>query len=158
MHPEKGKVVVANDIAAANALDADWISVKNAHRVLVWLKHSGTNDTDLVLKLQEATAVAGTSSADIAVTMPIYADTDAGTGSDTMAKQTDAATFTIDPATQGSTLVCFDVDPARVLSDGFDCIRIAATGGHGSNNVFAWYEIETRYRGPVASMPSAITD
>ena len=54
MHPEKGKVVVANDIAAANALDADWISVKNAHRVLVWLKHSGTNDTDLVLKLQEA--------------------------------------------------------------------------------------------------------
>lgn len=160
MHPEKGKTVVACAIKAANALleTADWINLRNAHRVLVWVKHEGVNATSLVLKLQQATAVAGTGKADIAVTVPIYADDDAGTGSDTLVKQTAAATYTIAPATQGSALVCFDVDPARVLSAGFDCLRVAATGGHGSNNVFAWYEIETRDRGPVASMPSAITD
>lgn len=158
MHPEKGKTVVANDIAAANAISADWISLKNVHKALVWVKHSGVTDTDLTLKLQEATAVAGTSAADIAVTMPIWADTDCGTGSDTLVKQTAAATYTIDPATAGGTLVCFEVDPARVLSAGFDCIRLAATGGNASNNVFAWYELEYRYAGPADSMPTAITD
>ena len=158
MHPEKGKTVVANDIAAANAISADWISLKNVHKALVWVKHSGVNATNLVLKLQEATAVAGTSAADISTTMPIWADTDAGTGSDTMVAQTAAATFTISPATQGSTLVCFEVDPARLLSAGFDCLRLAATGGNASNNIFAWYELEYRYAGTADTMPSAITD
>ena len=160
MHPEKGKTVVAKDISAADALleTADWISLKNVHKALVWVKHSGVNATNLVLKLQEATNVAGGSADDIATTFPIWADVDAGTGSDTLVRQTDAATFTISPATQGSALVCFEVDPARLLSAGFDCIRLASTGGHGSNNVVAWYELEYRYAGPADTMPSAITD
>lgn len=147
MGPENSKVVVGYDIGAANALatSADWIDCKNALKVYVWCKHSGTNDTDLTIELQEATDVAGTSAADITATMPIWADSDAGSSSDTLVRQTDAATYTIDPAAAGSSLVCFQFDPSK-FSDGFDCLRIKGNGGDASNNVFAWYEIEPRYK------------
>lgn len=160
MHPEKGKTVVAYGIAAANALltNAAMISLKNVHKLLVYVKHDGVNATSLVLKMQRAKDVAGTDVEDVAATFPIWADTDAGSASDTLERKTAAATYTIAPATAGKSLVCFEIDPARVLSAGFDCVRVAATGGHGSNNVFAWYECEYRYAGPADTMPSAIVD
>jgi hypothetical protein len=154
--PENLKIVSAMDgINAANALGGDYVSLKNAHKAWLVFQHDGTNDTDLTVGVNEATTVAGGSATAITATMPIWVDSDAGTQSDTLVRQTDAANYVIDPATEGTCLLVIEVDPAK-LSAGFDCVAVVGTGGHASNNVSAHWYLESRYPGD--QPPSAIVD
>ena len=154
--PENLKFVNCYGPCAGNGVgtSGDYVSLKNVLRAYVIVKHAGANDTDLVIAIKEATAVAGTSAAAITATMPIWVSP--GTTSDDLQdRQTDAATYTLDPATLGSAIVIIEVDPA-ILSAGFDCIQAYTTGGHASNFVDVIYALQMAYAQDPA--PAAVTD
>jgi len=157
--PENLKLAIGANttaIVAANALSTgDYISMKNVHKAWCVVIHDGANDTDLTLEFSEATSVAGGSAADVTATFPIWLDSDAGSGSDTLVRQTDAATVTIDPATQNPVMVVMEWDPAKHTA-GYDCVAIKGNNGHASNNVCALWFLETRY--PADQPPTAITN
>lgn len=159
--PEDLKLVLSTTgasgaILAGNALStADYVCMKNVNKAWLVLVHQGANDTDLVVSFSEATAVAGTGAAAVTATMPIWKDVDAGSASDTLSRQTDAASLTIDPATQNPVLAVFEWDPAK-FSAGYDCLAVVGTGGHASNYVMAMWFLDTRY--PADQPPAAITD
>lgn len=154
--PQGLHIVNAYGPCAGNGIgtSADWVCLKNVHRAFVFVKHAGANDTDLVIGVKEATAVAGTSAAAITATFPIW--TSAGTTSaDTWTKETNAASYTIDPATKGSAIVIMQIDPS-IFSAGFDCLQVYTTGGHASNFVDAAYILQMSFKDP--SPISAIVD
>ena len=151
---ENLKVVLVNNHAAGNAVACDVISCKNAHKVWFLIHHSGANDTDLTLTLTEYTAVGGASST-VTATCPIWLDVDAGATSDTLVRQTDAASLVIDPATQNPVLAIIEWDPAKHTA-GYDCITLADANGNASNVVSIYAFIAQRY--PQATPPSAIID
>jgi hypothetical protein len=154
--PQGLHIVNAYGPCAADDIDtnADYVCLKNVHRAFILVKHAGANDTDLVIGVKEATAVAGTSAAAITTTFPIW--TSAGTTSaDAWTKETNAATYTIDPATKGSAIVIMQIDPS-ILSAGFDCIQVYTTGGHADNFVDAMYVLQMSFKDP--SPVSAIVD
>jgi hypothetical protein len=72
-------------------------------------------------------------------------------------RQTDAAAYAIDPATQNPVLLVFEWDPAKHTA-GYDCITLAkgGAGGHSSNVVSAYAFLAERF--PQATPPSAIID
>ncbi len=119
---------------AANAVDCDIISLKNAHKAWIQIVHSGSSDTDLVLTLNEATDVAGGTSAEITTACPIWVDADMGTTSDTLVRGTDTYAYTIDTGVAPNQMVFWEIDPT-IFSDGYDCLKITASGGNASNNV-----------------------
>lgn len=155
--PERYKIVqldAAN--TAANALDCDIISCKDAHKIWFVISHySGGGDTDLVLSLVESTDVAGSTTTAVTATFPIWSDANAGTTSDTLVKQTDAASYTIDTGAGTDYLVVIEWDPAK-HSSGYDCIKLSHSDGNASNVVNALAIIATRY--PQGTPPAAITD
>jgi len=157
--PEAFKICCGSNgdaIVAANALSTgDYICLKNVHMAYCIVVHSGSTDTDLTVGFSEATAVAGTSAAAITATFPLWTDTDWGSASDTLTRQTDAATDAIDPATEDPVIQVWQIDPAK-LSAGFDCIAVTGTNGNASNNVCVLWFLETRYPGD--QPPTAITD
>lgn len=150
------KVVCLND-TAANAVVCDAVSMKNLIRGWFLVHHSGANDTDLTLSLYQATDVAiGTNKA-VTTALPNYLDSDQGTTSDTLVKQTDAYTLTIDPATQNGVLWVLEVDPTVLdLANGYDCVYLDDSGGHGSNRCEIFFVGLPNYQG--ASLPTIITD
>lgn len=154
--PEKYKIVRVQQTVAANSFTlSDYISCKNAHKVWFLINHAGATDTDITFALDEATAVAGTTHAAVTATFPIWEDADAGTSSDTLVRQTDAASLVIDPATEGASMSIIEWDPAKHTS-GYDCIAVSGSGGNASNTVTIFALIEERY--PQATPPTAITD
>jgi hypothetical protein len=155
--PEKYKLVLLNN-SAANAVTSDYICCKNAHKVWFLIFHAGANDTDLTFSLKEAVDVAETGgSSAVVATFPIWVDIDASTTSDLLIKQTDAASFAIDPATMNPVLLILEWDPAKHTA-GYDCIAVAdgGAGGHANNTVQIFAIIEERY--PAGQPPTAITD
>jgi hypothetical protein len=153
--PENYKIVQVAPTAAANAAAYDLINCKDAIKVWFVIQHQGTNDTDITISLQEAVQVAGTTTTAVTATFPIWVDTNAGTASDTLVKQTDAANYTINTGVTTDQLVVLEWDPVK-HTDGYDCIRLADTGGNAGNYVTALAIIETRY--PSATPPTAIVD
>lgn len=155
--PENCKVVVVAPTAAGNAVAYDIISCKTAHKVWFLVFHQGTNDTDLTLSLQEAVQVAGTTTTAVTAVFPIWVDANAGTASDTLVRQTDAASYVINTGAAGNPdqLVVIEWDPAK-HSAGYDCIRLADAGGNAGNYVTVLAIIQTRY--PADQPPAVITD
>ncbi len=94
--PENLKIVRVQQVVAANAFTmSDYISCKNAHKVWFLINHAGATDTDITFALNEATDVAAGTNAAVTATFPIWEDADAGTSSDTLVRQTDAASLVI---------------------------------------------------------------
>jgi hypothetical protein len=153
--PEACKVVWVGPGNAANALGCDYICTKNLLKVWFLVKHKGANDTDLTLGLTEATDVAAGTNAAVTATFPIWVDADHGTSSDLLVRQTDAASYVIDPALYGNSLVVIEWDPVK-HSAGYDCIAVTGTNGHGSNIVNIVAIGELKYQS--ASPPSIIID
>lgn len=154
--PENYKLVMMDAPCLANALACDYICCKNAHKVWFVIQHYGAGgDTDLVLSLTEATNVAAGTTSAVTATFPIWADATAGTASDTMTKQTDAASYTIDTGASTDHLVVIEWDPAKHTA-GYDCVTISDTGGNVGNYVSVLAIIHQRY--PQATPPSAIID
>jgi hypothetical protein len=154
--PENLKIVNLYQ-GAANAVDCDVVSLKNAVRAWIKITHTGEADTDLVLTLAEVTAVGGTpvAFATDAKKCPIWVDADMGPSSDTLARGTDAYAYTIDTGTAPNQMVIWQVDPA-ILSAGYDCITLTDSGGNASNIVSIEAILDTRYKGSV--LPTAIAD
>lgn len=138
---------------AANAVDCDIISLKNAHKCWIVVIHTGESDTDLVLTLNEATDVAGGTSSAITVTCPIWVDLDMGTSSDTLARTTDAYAYTIDTGTAPNQMVIIEVDPT-IFTDGYDCLKITDSGGNASNvcTIFAVTDPRQKQDAPLTNI------
>lgn len=146
-------------LGLANAVACDVASMKNVNKAWFIVAHSGANDTDLTLTLQEATAVAAVTNQAVAAgkECPIYRDNDAGTTSDTLVSQTPALAITIDPATQNGVLAVIEWDPAKHdHADGFDCIYLADAGGDAGNYVCIIGLFDMKYQGDPT--PSVIVD
>jgi hypothetical protein len=140
---------------AANAVACDIMSLKNAKKAWFLVLHTGANDTDLTLQLQEATLVDGVTNQAVTKACPIWRDNDAGTASDALVRQTDDDNIVIDPATEAPVLAVIEFDPAK-FSSGYDCIYLADTGGHASNFCHILGFVLPRY--PQATPPSVIVD
>ena len=155
--PEQYKIINVAQTAAANAVTYDVVNCKDALKVWFVITHIGAADTDLTLSLIEAQDVAATTNTTAVIaTFPIWADS-CGTASDTLVRQTDAASYIVNTTAAGDRdqLVVIEWDPAK-FSSGYDCIQLADAGGNASNNVTATAIIEYRYG--QASLPTAIVD
>lgn len=154
--PEEFKVVKLYH-GAANAVACDYIS-ENDVLGKVWFvifHYGGGGDTDLVLSLTEATEVAGSTTSAVTATFPIWADTDAGTSSDVLVRQADAASYTIDTGAGADALVVIEWDPAKHTA-GYDCITVTDSGGNASNTCTVLAVYEAKSKG--ATLAAAITD
>jgi hypothetical protein len=154
--PENYKIVQCG-FTAANAVDCDIICCKNAHKVWFLVYHNGSSDTDLTLSLVEAASVAGSTTAAVTATFPVWYNSTATTAGDTLSKvATDAASYLINVGAGGAAqLVVVEWDPAK-HSDGYDCIKVGDSGGHASNQVAIIAIVEMRYL--QATPPTVITD
>jgi hypothetical protein len=131
--PEDCKVTLLYQ-GAANAVDCDIISLKNAHKCWLLITHTGASDTDLVLTLNEATDVAGGTSAAIAIACPIWRNMTLGTANDLLVRTTDAYAYTIDTTESADRqqMIVWEIDPT-IFSDGYDCLKVTDSGGNASN-------------------------
>lgn len=158
--PEVFKLIsggpAAGPLSAADGLGTgDYISLKNAvGKAYAVIVHQGTNDTDLTVEISKATDVAGTGAEDITDTLRIWKDDDFGSGSDTLVRQTDAATNVIDASAESPAIVIIEVDPAA-LGD-FDCVAVKGNNGHASNDLCVLWFVQSRY--PADPSPTMITD
>jgi hypothetical protein len=155
--PENFKIVLVAPIAAANGVTYDVISCKDALKVWFIVSHIGDSDTDCTLSLVESTDVAGTTTTAVTATFPIWVNKTVNTSSDTLTRQTDAASYAINTTTaaERDQLVVIEWDPAK-FSSGYDCIQLADTGGNASNNMTALAIIQPRYQG--VATQTVITD
>ena len=138
---------------AANAVACDIINMEQFIHGRFVVIHTGSSDTDLVLSLYESDDVAGSNTAAITTAVPIYADTNFGTSSDTLVAQTADYDYTIDTGTYPAQCVTFEIDPA-ILSAGYPCIYLADSGGNASNTCTIFFEGTPRYAG--GTLPTAI--
>lgn len=141
--------------AAAHVTNVDVISCKNAHKVWIVGYHALTNATTCVVSLYEATDVAGGTHRAITETFPIWTAI-SSTSLDTLTRQTDAASLTIDPdGTDNPLLFVLEWDPAK-FSAGYDCLTVDLATGHANDRCLLLAFIEERYQ--QATPPSAIVD
>ena len=156
MFSERFKIVRVQTVVAANGFAmSDYVSMKNVKHATFVISHAGATDTDLTVGLDEATAVAAGTHRSVTAVFPILVDIDHGVTSDILVRQTDAVSFTIDPATMGSALVVFEWDPAK-HTEGYDCIAVRGSGGDASDTVVVFAILEMKYQ--QASLPSCIID
>jgi len=156
MFSERFKIVRVQTVVAANGFAmSDYVSMKNVKHATFVISHAGATDTDLTVGLDEATAVAAGTHRSVTAVFPILVDIDHGVTSDILVRQTDAVSFTIDPATMGPAIVVFEWDPAK-HTEGYDCIAVSGSGGNASDTVVVFAILEMKYQ--QASLPSCIID
>lgn len=133
--------------AGGSAIAGDYICLKNCNHVTVLVHINQANAATVALTIEQATAVAGTSSKAITEAVPIYLVADAVT-SDSWVKQTDAVSFTTSTATKEK-LVAFEIDVATLdLANGFDCLCVKAGASDATNIISATYILSgERYHG-----------
>ena len=103
--PEHFKIVNGTPVATTNgAIDCDYISLKNAHKVWIIAELLQAVSHTTALGVDEATTVAGGSSAAITAVMPIWKNADVS-ASDTLVKGTDAATVLATAGATNQTLI-----------------------------------------------------
>ena len=144
--PECLPIIQGHEPVIETSLDdtSGWVKLTNAKGVYIIIStYGGAGVTDLVLTVHEGATGAGTS--ELTTVFPIWANTDCAT-SDTMVRQTDAYTYTIDNALQDNQLVVFYID-GSILTAGYDWIQLGSTGGFATNYVDVLYILEgARYK------------
>lgn len=154
--PEQFKIVEA----MPNATDAagrtgDYVSLKNALMAYVFVDITQGNAAPIALTIEQASAVAGTGTKAITVTVPIWSNLDTA-ASDTLVRRTDAVSYTTDAGVKNKQVI-FQIDPATLdQANGFDCITVKTGASNVANLTSASYWLQTRY--PQATPPAAITD
>jgi hypothetical protein len=148
--------------------DGDYVSLKNYDGCLVVVhKNAGTAGDDISLKLDQATAVAGTSTKALTFNH-LYAKVGATALSavGTFTKYTFTATDDLDTVTVGGTDLAADTGEALFVvdvrasdldvSNGFDCFRLTIEGDDVGNSTYgaAYYILYgARYPGnPVSAI------
>lgn len=152
---EKYKVVNGQPILTTNgAKVCDYISLKNARRVIIIAEMLQSASHATALGVNVATNVAAGSAAAMTALMPVWKNADVS-ASDTLVKSADAATIACTAGTTNQELV-MEIIPER-LPAGFDCIAATlASSGEATNFASVTYLIEAKY--PAATPPAAITD
>jgi hypothetical protein len=155
LFPEKFKIVNGSPVATTNGgITGDYISVKNARRVIILAELKQAVGHATALGVSVATAVAGTGAASMTAVMPCWKNVDVS-ASDELAKQTDAASVAAAATVKNQQLV-MEILPER-LPAGYDCIAATLSDSSQANNYATiTYLIETKY--PQATPPAAITD
>lgn len=148
--PERFPTYEAHEIETADAVDdtSDWINLKDAAGCLITILHYYVADLDLVLTVHEGATGTGTTA--ISTVFPIWvnfntASTDAAVN--TMVRQTDAASFTLDTGTYPyNNIIMFYID-ASILTATYDWIQLGTSGGHATNYMAATYTLDlARYK------------
>ena len=153
--PEGYKIVDAIKPQAGAAITGDYISLKNANMAYVLVHVNQAAANTMAITVEQASAVAGTSSKAITVVVPIWANEDCAT-SDTLVRQTDGVGFTTSAA-QKIKQVVFQIDPATLdIANGFDCITVKTGASNAGNITSAIYLVDSKYG--QATPPTAITD
>ena len=148
--PETFPIIEGHEPVASNALadTSDAIKLTNAAGVLIIVHEDFAVDANqLVLTVHEgataAEAAAGTYP--ISATFPIWVNLTAQT-SDTLTRQTDAATYTVNGVAGGNAIVCFYID-ASILTSGREWIHLGAAAGDAGNLVSVLYQLDgARYQ------------
>jgi hypothetical protein len=155
LFPERYKIVCGSPVATTNGgITGDYISLKNAHRVLVVANMLQAASHATALGFSEATAVAPTGAQAGTALMPVWKCADIAT-TDALVRASDAASIACSAGTTNQVLV-MEIIPER-LTAGYDCIAATlANSGEATNFATITYIIETRY--PQATPPSAIVD
>lgn len=155
LFPERFKIVTGSPVATTNGgITGDYISLKNARRVIIIAELLQAVGHATALGVNVATDVAATGAAAMTALMPIWKNVDVS-ASDTLAKATDAASIAA-AATVKNQLLVMEVLPER-LPAGYDCIAATLSdSSQATNFATITYLIETKY--PQATPPAAITD
>jgi len=148
--PENFPTYQAHEIETADAVDdgSDWISLEGAAGCLITIMHYYAADLDLVCSVHESDDGTGTTA--ITAVMPIWvnlntASTDAAIN--TMVRQTDAATYTLDTGTNATNNIIMMYVDASILTAGYSWIQLGTSGGHASNYLSATYTLDlSRYK------------
>jgi len=147
--PETFPIIQGHEPVASNALaTCDYISLKNAKGVMILVhQYGGAGVTNLVLTVNEATDITPTGATALIAGAEFQIWVNADTSlTDTMVRQTDAVTYTIDTGAQKDQIVAIYID-ASILSAGFDCVALHSTGGFATNLVSVTYILDgARYQ------------
>ena len=123
--------------AGGSALTGDYISLKNGP-VAVVVHITQGNAATVALTIEQATAVAGTSSKAITTTVPIFSNLDCAAG-DTLTRRTAAVSYTTDAGVKHK-IVVFEINPRDLdVANGFDCITVKAAASNAANILAAQY-------------------
>lgn len=155
--PQDFKIVNGLPVTTSNTgAVTDWISCKNAHKVWILFEclQAATHATEL--GVQEGTNVAGGSANAITASMKWWKNADVSV-SDTLVRQTDAATIDLDAGTTNQQVIC-EVDPSILdVANVHDCIKATIEdSSEASNFVTVTFFIQERYA--QSTPPSAIID
>lgn len=155
LFPEKFKIVNGSPVATTNGgITGDYISVKNARRVIIIAELLQAAAHATALGVSVATNVAGTGAAAMTALMPNWKNVDVS-ASDTLAKQSDAASVAAANTAKNQQLV-MEILPER-LPAGYDCIAATLSdSSQATDFATITYLIEEKY--PQATPPAAITD
>ena len=151
--------------------DGDWVSLKNYSGCLIVVhKAAGTAGDDISLLVEQATAVAGTSSKALTFNH-LYAKVGATalTGVGAFTKYTGTATNDLDTvstfgtdivADTGEALFVIDIKASDLdVTNGFDCLKVSIEGDDVGNSTYgAGFYILYGAAYPGASPLSAIVD
>jgi|1_EtaG_2_1085319.scaffolds.fasta_scaffold113690_2 hypothetical protein len=152
---EEWKLVNGSPVATTNGgITADYISVKNCHRVVIIADLLQAASHATALGFNEATAVDGTGAAAVTAVQKVWKNENIAS-TDTLEKGTDAATIAATAGTNNQQLV-IEVD-LSTLSAGFDCIAATLSdSSEATDFAVINYLCETRY--PQATPPTQITN
>lgn len=148
------KVVEAITPQVGAAITGDYVSLKNVTMAWVVVHIAQGNAAQVAITVEQASDVAATGTTPITKVVPIWANLDCA-ASDTLARATDAVSYTTDVGVKHKTIV-FQIDPATLTLANGDCITVKTAASHADNITSALYLLETRY--PQATPPTAITD
>lgn len=153
---ETHKIVEGNALATlGSGLTGAYVSLKNAHKFTAVIHVTQANAGQSAITVNQATAVAGTSTKVIGAVARIWANEDCAT-SDTLVRQTDAAGFTLSTATKHK-IVVIEVSPEALdVANGFDCVSVDIGSSSASNIAETTYYLDERYK--QATPPTAVAN
>lgn len=138
--------------------NGDWVSMKNySHCTILFFAAAGTAGQDPIVKLQQATAVAGTSAKDLTFTdIYVKANADLATvGQFTKVTQAAGTSYTDATHAEIQKLYAIEVEASELDSEnGFDCIQVsvADVGGNAQIGCALYILSGSRYMPPLSAI------
>ena len=136
-------VSILEPAADAAGRTGAWISLKGIRRVWLFFYCNQANAATIAVTVNQASAVAGTGSKAITVSVPIWTNLTANTAS-VFARATDAVSYTTAAGTNKKILI-FEIDPATLdTANNFDCITMITGASNVANITSAFAVLEPR--------------
>lgn len=145
----------APNVGAAAAVTGDYISLKNAEMAWVIFQYRQADANAITFQVNRATAVAPTGAVVIGNVVPIWSNLDTAT-SDTLVRQTDAATYSGGVGTTNKIIV-FQIDPAN-LGSTYDCIAGYASAVAAGQYISILYVVKPKFASKTSAQMTFITD